>query len=64
MNHIIQNPAGKYIIAAEFVVSIIIFDYFMENSKQLIGRYIKNLDLVKIDVEGYELKVLEGAKMF
>gem|GEM_PF-5881385 len=41
MNHIIQNPAGKYIIAAEFVVSIIIFDYFMENSKQLIGRYSK-----------------------
>jgi len=62
MNHIIQNPAGKYTIAAEFVVPMITFDYFMENSKQLIGRYIKNLDLVKIDVEGYELKVLEGAK--
>ena len=62
MDHITQNPAGKYTIAAEFIVPMITFDYFLKNSEKLIGRDIKILDLVKIDVEGYELKVLEGAK--
>jgi FkbM family methyltransferase len=62
IDHITQNPAGRYTIAAEFAVPMITFDYFLKNSEKLIGRDIKVLDLVKIDVEGYELKVLEGSK--
>ena len=41
----------------EFDTSCITLDEFVENNK------IKNISLIKIDVEGHEVEVLEGAKM-
>jgi FkbM family methyltransferase len=61
-NHVSQNPAGKYTIAAKFSVPVITFYDFLKNIEQFTGRRVENFDLVKIDVEGYELKVLEGAE--
>lgn len=60
--HVLQNPAGKYTVADKFYVPITTLDQFLEESERYANKPIKNLDLVKIDVEGYELKVLEGAE--
>lgn len=60
--HVLQNPAGKYTVLKKFYVPITTLDRFLEEIKQYISKPVRNLDLVKIDVEGYELKVLKGAE--
>jgi FkbM family methyltransferase len=60
--HITRNPLGRYTISAKFNVPLITLDYFLEKAELLINKRIMNLDLVKIDVEGYELNVLKGAE--
>lgn len=60
--HVLQNPAGRYTISEKFCVPITTLDQFLEENEHCMGKLVKNLDLVKIDVEGYELKVLKGAE--
>jgi FkbM family methyltransferase len=61
MNHIIDNPIGRYPIVGEFVVPVATLDYVIDKSTEILGKPIRRIDLVKIDVEGYEMKVLRGA---
>ncbi|ABW02294.1 FkbM family methyltransferase [Caldivirga maquilingensis] len=61
-NHITRNPTGDLGIARSFTVPIITLDAFIRHSRAMIGRAIDHIDLVKIDVEGYEARVLRGAQ--
>ena len=61
-DHLIQSPLGNLGLLKHFRTPIITLDYFLENARKFIGRGIDNIDIMKIDVEGYELKVLMGAK--
>jgi len=61
MNHIIDNPSGGYPIVGEFVVPVVTLDYVIDKSTEIFGKPIRRIDLVKVDVEGYEMKVLRGA---
>ncbi|MGC8988410.1 FkbM family methyltransferase [Infirmifilum sp.] len=47
-------------VARAFKVPVVTLDYVVESSESLVGRRIEGVDLVKIDVEGYEMRVLEG----
>jgi FkbM family methyltransferase len=62
MNHIINSPAGKYSIVGEFVVPVVTLDYVIDKSVEIVGRPVRRIDLVKVDVEGYEMRVLKGAE--
>jgi len=62
VNHIVNNPIGKYLIAGEYVVPVVTLDYIINRSMKIIGKSINYIDLAKIDVEGYEMKVLKGAE--
>jgi len=62
MNHIINSPAGKYSIVGEFVVPVVTMDYVIDKSMEIVSRPVKHVDLVKVDVEGYEMRVLRGAE--
>jgi len=62
MNHIINSPASKYSIVGEFVVPVVTLDYVIDKSMEIVGKSIRYVDLVKVDVEGYEMKVLKGAE--
>jgi hypothetical protein len=61
MNHLINNPSGRYPIVGEFVVPVVTLDYVIDKSTEILGKPIRRIDLVKVDVEGYEMKVLRGA---
>ena len=61
MNHIINNPAGRYPIVGEFVVPVVTLDHVIDKSMEIVGRPVRHVDLVKVDVEGYEMRVLKGA---
>ena len=41
---------------------IITLDYFLENTRRFINRNVNNIDIMKINVEGYKLKVLMGVE--
>jgi FkbM family methyltransferase len=60
--HLTNNPSSKYTIIGEFIVPVLTLDYIIEKSAVIIGKSITHIDLIKIDVEGYELKVLKGAE--
>ena len=62
MNHIINNPLDKYSIVGEFVVPVVTMDYVIDKSVEIVGRPVRHVDLVKVDVEGYEMRVLRGAE--
>lgn len=51
--------ATQYYVAS---VPVITLDHLIDNSLNLIGKRIDRVNLMKIDVEGYEMKVLEGAR--
>jgi methyltransferase, FkbM family len=61
MNHIINNPLDKYSIVGEFVVPVVTLDYVIDKSVEIVGKPVRRIDLVKVDVEGYEMRVLKGA---
>jgi hypothetical protein len=44
------------------VVQVLTLDYLLEKSPRIIGKPLQIVDLAKIDVEGYEMNVLRGAK--
>jgi FkbM family methyltransferase len=49
-----------YSVTRAFKGPVVTLDYVIESSESLIGRKIEGVDLMKIDVEGYEMRVLEG----
>ena len=53
MNRIVNNPNNS---DSTFSIEIITLDQFIEENK------VNKIDLIKIDVEGYEMRVLLGAK--
>ena len=59
VNHLMQSP-NQYTIANTFTVPMTTLDYVIE--KQVIGKTVTHINLVKIDVEGYEMRVLRGAE--
>jgi FkbM family methyltransferase len=59
-DHVINNPPGKYSIINEFNVQVLTLDYVIERATTIVERAIDNVDLAKIDVEGYEMRVLKG----
>jgi FkbM family methyltransferase len=61
-DHLINNPSGYYTVANVYTVPILSLDYIIDKSNKIIGRAINHIDLVKIDVEGYEMNVLKGAE--
>jgi FkbM family methyltransferase len=61
MNHITKNPIGRYPIVGEFVVPVVTLDHVIDKSIEMVGRPVRHVDLVKVDVEGYEMRVLKGA---
>ncbi|WP_440060007.1 FkbM family methyltransferase [Thermogladius sp. 4427co] len=61
-DHLLKNPVGDLGVLKYFDVPLVTLDYILSNSSRFIGRKIDSVDIAKIDVEGYELKVLEGSK--
>ena len=41
---------------------MVTLDYVIDKSMEIVGRPVKHVDLVKVDVEGYEMRVLRGAE--
>jgi FkbM family methyltransferase len=61
-HHILRNPSVKYSISSRCLVQVVTLDYLFEKSSRIVGRQLQMVDLAKIDVEGYEMKVLKGAE--
>ena len=61
-DHLLRNPLGNLGLLKRFRVPVITLDHFLENARRLIGRDVNGIDIMKVDVEGYELKVLMGAE--
>jgi FkbM family methyltransferase len=61
-NHLTHNPSGRYTIVSTFTVPMTTLDYVIERPNRIVGKAISHIDLVKIDVEGYEMHVLKGGE--
>ena len=40
---------------------MVTLDHVIDKSMEIVGRPVRHVDLVKVDVEGYEMRVLKGA---
>jgi FkbM family methyltransferase len=58
-NHL---AVGGWAVAISFTIPVLTLDYVFERSATLAGRHLYRVDLAKIDVEGYEMRVLKGAE--
>jgi len=61
-SHITNNPSGRYSIIDSFSVQVLTLDYVIDRSIAILGKPINHVDLAKVDVEGYEMKLLRGAE--
>lgn len=59
-DHVTKNPGGPLSIVKEYACPVVPFDYLL--NLRLFGKTVEQVDLMKIDVEGYEMKVLKGSR--
>jgi FkbM family methyltransferase len=59
-SHLANNPLARYTIINQVKVPVLTLDFIFDKSKSLLNKDLDKVDLVKIDVEGYEMNVLRG----